>query len=224
MKISSSTAFTIAALVGTAHAFTSTSNTAFQRHQTALNGGARGGATTPAGKAKTVEVVTDLLDKSEMIFTIPASSLTVSQVSSLRRSLPEGTTAKVVKNKLMARAIQENASYESLDGSSLMKGANMWFFVEDDISGSLKAVRKFIKESGKVESHTVLGGVIDGDLLDESAVKQVENLPSKIELIARIAGGIKAVPTKLGRVVKAPNSKLARAIKLATDKNNGVEE
>ena len=190
----------------------------------ALNGGARGGATTPAGKAKTVEVVTDLLDKSEMIFTIPASSLTVSQVSSLRRSLPEGTTAKVVKNKLMARAIQENASYESLDGSSLMKGANMWFFVEDDISGSLKAVRKFIKESGKVESHTVLGGVIDGDLLDESAVKQVENLPSKIELIARIAGGIKAVPTKLGRVVKAPNSKLARAIKLATDKNNGVEE
>ena len=40
-----------------------------------------------------------------------------------------------------------------------------------------------------------------------------------MELIARIAGGINAVPTKLARVVKAPNSKLARAIKLAGEEN-----
>jgi large subunit ribosomal protein L10 len=42
-------------------------------------------------------------------------------------------------------------------------------------------------------------------------------LPSKQELYARIAGSILAVPTKVARVIKAPNSKLARAIKLATD-------
>jgi len=187
-------------------------------------GGARGEATTPTGKAKTVEVVSELLEKSEMIFTMPASGLTVSEVTALRRSLPEGTTAKVVKNTLMARAIDDNEGFEGLQGSALMKGANMWFFVEDDISGSLKTVKSFIKENGKIESHLVEGGVIDGDVIDAAGVKAVENLPSKIELIARIAGGIKAVPTKLARVTKAPNSKLARAIKLATDKNNGVEE
>ena len=100
----------------------------------------------------------------------------------------------------------------------------MWFFVEDDISGSLKAVKAFCKDNSKTETHLPEGGVIDGDVLDQKGVKAIENLPSKIELIAKIAGGIKAVPTKVGRVIKAPNSKLARAIKLATDKNNGVEE
>lgn len=187
-------------------------------------GGAAGVATSLVGKTKTVEIVTELLGKSEMLFSVPASALTVAEVTSLRRSLPEGTTAKVVKNKLMARAISDSSGFEALSSSTLLKGANMWVFVEDDISGSLKAVKKFMKDAGKTETHSPIGGFIDGDVLDVAGVKAVENLPSKIELIARIAGGIKAVPTKVAKVVKAPNSKLARAIKMATDKNNGVEE
>ena len=176
-------------------------------------GGANKFATSKAGKVATVERINGLLQESEMIFTIPAGSLTVSEVQTLRREVPETTTVSVVKNTLMSRAL-EGTEYG--EAASLLKGPNMWFFIEDDIAGTIKALKSFSKEYGKKESHPVLGGVMEGILYDEAGVGAIGELPSKDELYAKIAGSIKAVPTKVARVIKAPNSKLARAIKLAT--------
>jgi large subunit ribosomal protein L10 len=177
-------------------------------------GGGRGGATSLEGKMVTVQTVQTLLDTSEMIFTVPASSLTVAQAQTLRASLPSGTTAKVVKNKLMARAVN-GTEYAAATG--LLKGANMWFFIQQDIGATVKAYNAFIKTVGKLETHAILGGTLEGQVYDAKGVQAIGNLPSKQELYARIAGSIQAVPTKVARVIKAPNSKLARAIKLATD-------
>ncbi|GMH51047.1 hypothetical protein TrRE_jg10911 [Triparma retinervis] len=185
---------------------------------TALYGGAKGGATSLEGKQARVAFVKDKLSTAEMIFSVPSEKITVSQSLELRNSLPEGTTCAVIKNSLMARAIADNGTWES--SSSLLKGSNMWFFIDSDISGTLKGLKSVVKSNG-LEDTKVRGGVIDGSLLDAAGVAKIGELPSKMELIARIAGGINAVPTKLARVVKAPNSKLARAIKLAGEENGG---
>lgn len=184
---------------------------------TQVFGGSSGYATSLEGKKETVSTVKGLLDSSEMIFTIPASSLTVAQSQKLRRALPEGTTVKVIKNKLMSRAV-EGTPFEAANG--LLKGANMWFFIQDDISGTMAAYNQFLKEAGKRDTHGVLGGVLESTLYDANGVDAIGKLPSKQELYARIAGAVKAVPTKVARVIKAPGSKLARAIKLATEENN----
>jgi len=92
----------------------------------------------------------------------------------------------------------------------------MWFFIEEDIGSTIKSFKSFTKEYGKQESHPINGGVVEGTAYDSAGVEAVGKLPSKQELYALIAGSIKAVPTKVARVIKAPNSKLARAIKLAT--------
>jgi large subunit ribosomal protein L10 len=176
-------------------------------------GGGSGYATSKQGKEEKVTRVKDLLNSSQMIFTVPASSITVAESQKLRRALPEGTTATVVKNTLMARAL-EGTEYEA--ATSMLKGANMWFFIEEDIGATIKAWKAFLKDSGKKDSHPFLGGVIEGTAYDAMGVDAIGELPSKDELYARIAGSIKAVPTKVARVIKAPNSKLARAIKLAT--------
>ena len=96
----------------------------------------------------------------------------------------------------------------------------MWFFIEDDISGTIKAFNTFTKDDNKKESHPIRGGAMEGLVYDTAGLDDIGKLPSKTELIAKIAGGINIVPTKLARVVKAPGSKLARAIKLATDEDN----
>eukprot|EP00543_Licmophora_paradoxa_P000901 CAMPEP_0202441644 /NCGR_PEP_ID=MMETSP1360-20130828/1156_1 /ASSEMBLY_ACC=CAM_ASM_000848 /TAXON_ID=515479 /ORGANISM="Licmophora paradoxa, Strain CCMP2313" /LENGTH=215 /DNA_ID=CAMNT_0049056713 /DNA_START=71 /DNA_END=721 /DNA_ORIENTATION=- len=183
------------------------------RSKTQLFGGANGYATSIEGKTARVQKVKDLLETSQMVFTVPASGFTVSDTQTLRRSLPEGSVAMVTKNTLMQRAV-EGTDYEA--AASLLKGANMWFFVQDDIGGTIKAYNGFLKESGKKETHSIIGGVIDGTSYDSAGVDQIGKLPSKDELYAKIAGSIKAIPTKVARVIKAPNSKLARAIKLAT--------
>ena len=196
-------------LAASASAFAPSPNT---RSETALFGGARGGATTLDGKKETVGKVKELLDSSEMIFTVPASGISVSQVQTLRQSMPEGTTLKVVKNKLMGKAV-EGTEYEPVN--DLLKGANMWFFIEEDIGGSVKAWNKFTKDEDLKETHSILAGNIEGTNYDKAGVDAISKLPSKIELITRIAGSIKAVPTKVARVVKAPGIQVARAIKLA---------
>jgi len=197
-------------LAAAASAFTGPSpNT---RPGTAVFGGAQGAASTLEGKKGTVTKVKELLDSSEMIFTVPASGITVSQVQGLRRSLPEGTTVSVVKNKLMSRAV-EGTDYEPV--GEMLKGANMWFFIEEDIGGSVKSFNSFVKENALGETHSILGGNIEGINYDAAGVKAISQLPSKMELIATIAGRIQAVPTKVARVIKAPGMKVARAIKLA---------
>ena len=182
---------------------------------TRLMGGAKGGATTLEGKTKRIEQVKGLLDTSQMIFTVPGGSMTVAQTQKLRQSMPGGTTIVTVKNTLMQRALADT-EYET--AGSLLKGPNTWFFIEEDMGASIKAFKAFAKEEGKLESHPILGGVMESVLYDSAGVDAVGKLPSKDELYAMIAGAIKAVPTKVGRVVKAPNSKLARAIKLAGEK------
>lgn len=179
-------------------------------------GGSSGYATSLEGKKATVVKVKELLDTSQMVFTVPAGAITVSQTQNLRRSLPEGTTMQVVKNKLMLRAL-EGTDYEA--ATSLVKGPNMWFFIEDDIGATIKAFNSFCKTEKKDETHPILGGAIEGVVYDSKGVEAIGKLPSKLELYAQIAGSIKAVPTKVARVIKAPNSKLARAIKLATETN-----
>ncbi len=189
------------------------------RPETALFGGGRGGSTTLDGKKKTVAHVRELLDSSEMIITVPASGIKVSQVQNFRRSLPDGTTVKVVKNKLMSRAI-EGTQYEA--AGEMLRGANMWFFIEEDIGGTVKAWNAFCKTSQLMESHQILGGNIEGINYDNAGVTAISKLPTKKELIGQIAGAINAVPTKVARVIKAPGMKVARAIKLAGDEVNGV--
>jgi large subunit ribosomal protein L10 len=180
---------------------------------TVLYGGASGYATSRAGKADKISRIKELLDSSQMIFTVPASSITVAESQKLRRAMPEGTTISVVKNTIMNRAV-EGTEYEV--ANSMLTGANMWFFIEEDIGASIKAWNAFTKETNKKETHAPLGGVMEGKAYDVNGVNAIGDLPTKDELYAKIAGSIKAVPTKIARVIKAPNSKLARAIKLAT--------
>ena len=129
--------------------------------------------------------------------------------------MPEGTTVALIKNTLMTRAIADTSAWEP--AGSTLTGSNMWFFIESDIKGTLTAFKKFAKDAEKTETNIIKGGVIDSEFLDLAGVKKVGELPSKKELIARIAGGLNMVPTKVARVVKEPSSKLGRAIKLATE-------
>jgi large subunit ribosomal protein L10 len=194
--------------------FSSSTTTTAATTTTALYGGSSGYATTLEGKKATVVKVAELLHASELVFTVPASSLKVSQVQKLRGALPPGTTMQVIKNKLMARAV-ENTDY-ACAAPDLLKGANMWFFVQDDIGGTIKAFNQFCKENDKIESHAILGGITEGTVYDKAGIDAIGKLPSKLELYAQIAGSVQAVTTKLARVIKANPEKLARAIKLAT--------
>ena len=61
-------------------------------------------------------------------------------------------------------------------------------------------------------------GCLDGQVFTPADLKKLEDLPSKQELIAKIAGMIKQMPTKVALAVNALPRKTAYAVKAVKDK------
>lgn len=105
-------------------------------------------ATTRPGKEKVVAEVAALLEKSSMVFSLPSSHITANQVVALRKGLPDGCTAKVVKNTLMRIACTDSEFGQLAD---ITTGENFWMFVEgeDNLAEPIKYVAEFAKEFDK---------------------------------------------------------------------------
>jgi large subunit ribosomal protein L10 len=158
----------------------------------------------------------ELLEKATFVAGIAYKGLSVKQMEQLRRKLPPSTTLLVTKNKLLSKAIDDgNTKYESL--KPLLKGMNVWMFVEGEEFGSaIKPWRELQKEY-KLEQDFI-GGCLDGNYVGPGDFESVEKMPTKLELITKIAMLVKAVPTKLARSVKAVPQKVALSTKLMKEK------
>lgn len=99
-------------------------------------------------KLKVIEEVKSLLESSSIVFSVPSSYIKANQVVALRKDLPEGCTAKVVKNKLM-RIACEGSEFAQL--AEVSTGENFWMFVEgeENLSEPIKYVAEFAKQFDK---------------------------------------------------------------------------
>lgn len=176
-----------------------------------------------AKKDGTVEMVKAKLDDSALIFTFRADGVEVNKLRLLRNEMPAKSSIVLVKNRLLKRAVV-GTKWDHLD--PLLEQSNYWAFVhEDDIKGSIDAVQKFLKSTGRLaadhplgDQKDVRGGIFEGQFLDVDGIVRVSKLPSKLELIAQIAGAINQVPTRLAKSINQVPTKVARGIKLAGEK------
>mmetsp|Transcript_19530 Transcript_19530/g.39536 ORF Transcript_19530/g.39536 Transcript_19530/m.39536 type:complete len:262 (+) Transcript_19530:49-834(+) len=176
-------------------------------------------------KEETVALIKDKMDSSSLVFGMRYNGFSVKQIEDLRKKLPEDTSMRIAMNTLVKRA-GEDAGYGAI--ASACKGDNAWWFVGENIASGVKAYLAFEEECKKAAKTdpeapvpTISGGCMDGEFLDEAAVKKLKSLPTRTELIARIAGSIKAVPTKLGRSIKQVPQKMAVGVsKLADGDDN----
>lgn len=179
-----------------------------------------GRVSTREGKEAKVAAMKEHLERSMLIFAIPAAGLSYNNIAELRNKMPEDTTVSVCKNTLIERACQ-GTEWETLAGDeTLTTLENMWFFVgEDGLGDTLKGYEDWMKANGKEKTHGVKGGVFEGEIQDPAATKQILKLPSKKDLMARIAGAINMAGAQgiAVRLKKASGQKLARAVKLLVE-------
>jgi large subunit ribosomal protein L10 len=164
---------------------------------------------TYENKQEIVAELKELLIDVQLALVIDYKGLSVAEISDLRNRLREkGAICKVTKNTLMRIAIEENDTWKPM--TQFLKESSAFLLVKDDLGGAVKAYQAFQKDTKKTE---LRGGVMQGVALSPSDVEAVINLPSKEELMARLAGAIKAVPTRLAVGTKAVPTKLAVGIK-----------
>jgi large subunit ribosomal protein L10 len=164
---------------------------------------------TLESKQQIIEELKGLLGEAEMALVLDYKGLSIKEMSDLRTRLQANSgICKVTKNTLMRRAIDGNSAWSELD--SLLTGTNAFVLISGDVSGAVKAIQAFQKDTKKSD---VKGGLFEGKLLSQNDIKALGELPSKEVLIAQIAGAINAVATKLAVGINEVPSGLARALK-----------
>eukprot|EP00471_Norrisiella_sphaerica_P001576 CAMPEP_0184483768 /NCGR_PEP_ID=MMETSP0113_2-20130426/5438_1 /TAXON_ID=91329 /ORGANISM="Norrisiella sphaerica, Strain BC52" /LENGTH=215 /DNA_ID=CAMNT_0026864367 /DNA_START=242 /DNA_END=889 /DNA_ORIENTATION=- len=177
-------------------------------------------------KEETVSEIKENMEKSSLVFGMRYKGMSVKELDTLRNKLPEDAKIKVAMNTLVKRAGTEVEGFDAIDAAC--KGDNAWWFVGENVASSVKAYLAFeeeCKKAAKADPDAIVptlgGGVMDGTFLDENAIKNLKNLPTRSEVIAKIAGSIKAVPTKLARGLKQVPQKMAVGVsKLADGDDN----
>jgi large subunit ribosomal protein L10 len=164
---------------------------------------------TLENKKEIVEDLKQMLSESQLALVIDYKGLTVAEIAELRGRLREsGAVCKITKNTLMRIATEEDEAWNPI--GQFLQGASAFLLLKDDLGKGIKAYQAFQKDTKKTE---LRGGVMEGRALNEDDIKAITELPTKEELIARIAGAINAVPTKLAVGTKAVPTKLAVGIK-----------
>ena len=164
---------------------------------------------TLENKQQIVKEIKSLLSESEMAVVLNYKGLTIKEMSDLRLRLQTNNgICKVTKNSLMRRAIEGESNWSDLE--SLLTGTNAFVLIKEDVGGAVKAIQSFQKETSKSETK---GALFEGKLLSESEIKDIANLPSKEVLMAKVAGAINALATKIAIGINEVPSGLARSLK-----------
>ena len=157
------------------------------------------------------EIVGHFNDSAATVIT-EYRGLTVKQVTQLRQALGSDTTYAVVKNTLTRRAAAEAGV--SID-DSLLVGPTAIAFVKGDPVAAAKGLREFAKGNPLL---VIKGGVLDGKSLTPAEISQIADLESREVLLAKVAGALKALPSRAAGLFQAPLSQVARLAKALEEK------
>ncbi|CAN1148481.1 50S ribosomal protein L10, chloroplastic [Linum perenne] len=152
-------------------------------------------------KEETVDSVKTQLENCYLIAAIQYKGLTVKNLQDFRRSLPESSKLLVAKNTLVYKAI-EGTPWEAL--KPCMTGMNAWLFVHsEEIPEAIKPYRSFQKEN-KLEENDFGGAVFEGKFYAPQEFKQLETMPSRAEIYAKLLGSLQTPAIGLVTTLQAP--------------------
>ena len=167
---------------------------------------------TKAFKSEKIDEIKSKAEKAQVAVLTEYKGYSVEEITNLRRALQkEGGDYMVTKNTL-AKIAFKGTDFEVLSDS--MTGPIAIAFGFNDQVSPAKAVSKFIKDTKK---GVILGGALDGKLLDAKEVEALAKLPSKEELIAKILGSINSPASGIVGSVNAVMAQLTRAMAAVRD-------
>jgi large subunit ribosomal protein L10 len=144
-------------------------------------------------KIENVESLRDAIERAVITMAADYRGLSVVEISAVRRICRDaGIDLKVVKNRLFMRAA-EAAGHPELN--ELLDGPTAIIFGYDDVAAPAKAVTEYMRTARN--SFALRSGVMDGRLLSLADLQDLATLPSRMELIAQLAGLLQAPVTRL---------------------------
>jgi large subunit ribosomal protein L10 len=166
-----------------------------------------------------IQFVSELASKlkaSQSIVLTDFKGTTVADMTRLRAKLREQSIEMhVVKNRLLKLALKD-AGCDSLD--EFLTGNTAISFGVADAATPAKILIEHAKKNSKI---AIKGGLLEGRKLDAAGVASLSKMPSRKELLARMAGDLKQPAAKMARAFQAGLLKVAYAMNALGKKLEG---
>jgi len=157
------------------------------------------------------------MTEAKAIYLADFTGIDVAAITDLRRKLREASIDyEVVKNRLAKRAAEAAGLDDMME---FFNGPTAIAFSSDDPVAPAKILQDFIDAGGKLAIKT---GFLDGQLLSEEQVKELASLPSREQLLGKVAGGIQAPLHGLASVLNGLLRNLVGVIAAIEEKQQGA--
>lgn len=141
-------------------------------------------ALTKDKKNEVVAEIAKLLDGSKMTVVAKYQGTGVKAMQAFRRDAKaNGTVAKVVKNRLVIKAIQQNDKLKDVD-TATFEGMLLYAFNSEDEVAPAQAIANFAKTNPTLEFVGAFSA--DGKFLTADEVTALSTLPGKNQLIGEV--------------------------------------
>ena len=138
-----------------------------------------------AKKEAEVKELAEYLKSSNLVLLIDYRGTTVEQDTKIRKTLREtNANCKIIKNNIIKRALESNGE-SGLD--DLLEGPTAIVSTTEDYLSALKVSYKFSKEN---ENYKIKGGMIEGKVMSVEEIVTLAKLPSREELLSKLAGSL----------------------------------
>ena len=145
-----------------------------------------------AQKEAAIKELAEQFKTDKLILLVDYRGINVEQVTKLRSDLRNANaTYKVIKNNIVKRALNLNGE-NGLD--SLLEGPTAVVTSKEDYLEASKIIYKFSKDN---DFYKIKGGIIDGKVMTAEEIITLAKLPSRQELLAKLAGALLGNITKL---------------------------
>ncbi len=167
-------------------------------------------------RQKLVNRIKDSLDKNSNVFVLSYSKLSGPKANDLRKSLKKaGADVFVAKNSL-ARLALKDLKHDSL--AEKVSGQTAFIWSSSDAVEISKLLIKFTKDA---ETLKIQGGLLDGQILKQSDVKTLSDLPSREVLLSMLLSTLQSPLSRLASALNAKTQELLSILKQMSEKKGG---
>ena len=150
-----------------------------------------------AQKEKAVKELAEKIKSAKTVVLTDYRGITVEDVTKLRADL-RAVNAEyiVIKNNITRRALKE-AGVEGIE-ESVLEGPTALIIGKEDYLPTLKALYAYVKEH---DFYKIKSGIVEGKVSSTDEIITLAKLPSREELVAKLAGALLGNITKLAIAV-----------------------
>lgn len=149
-------------------------------------------------KEEMVKNLAEELKDATLVLLTEYRGITVEDDTKLRKDIREvNAQYKVIKNNIVKRALEANGESGLND---LLEGPTAVVISKEDYLAPAKAIYNFSKNN---EFYKIKGGIIEGKVMTAEEIITLAKLPSRQELLAKLAGALLGNITKLAVALDA---------------------